>query len=136
MSDINHYSPIDFNKLAAYLDGNLPSDEMTSLESYISSDVRLSAMMDEISELDNQIIDNCILEDVISDLQFLDIELPLIENLHVNEDFFNSTDSYDGFLSSLLMDNLSSPDESIDNNMDFSNDSPDDLIDDNTLDDF
>ena len=61
MSDINHYSPIDFNKLAAYLDGNLPSDEMTSLESYISSDVRLSAMMDEISELDNQIIDNCIL---------------------------------------------------------------------------
>lgn len=132
MNDNNQYSPIDFNKLAAYLDGNLPSDEMASIESFVSSDVQLSAMMDEISELDNQIIDNCYSDDVISDLQFLDVTLPEIESSSVNEDFFISADSSDEFLSSLFTENLSFPDES---SMDFSNDNPDDLIDDNTFND-
>lgn len=132
MNDNNQYSPIDFNKLAAYLDGNLPSDEMASIESFVSSDVQLSAMMDEISELDNQIIDNCYSDDVISDLQFLDVTLPEIESSSVNEDFFISADSSDEFLSSLFTENLSFPDES---SMDFSNGNPDDLIDDNTFND-
>lgn len=132
MNDNNTYSPIDFNKLAAYLDGNLPSDEMASLESLVSSDVRLSSMMDEISELDNQVIDNCYSEDVISDLQFLDVTLPEIESSSIQDDFLNAADSSDEFLSSLFTDNLSFHNGSA---LDFSNDDPDDLMDDNNFND-
>lgn len=123
---------MDFNKLAAYLDGNLPSDEMARMESLVSSDVSLSSMMDEISELDNQIIDNCYSEDVISDLQFLDVVLPEIESSSIQDDFLSGTDSSDEFLSSLFTDNLSFHDGG---ELDFPDDNPDDLMDDNIFND-
>lgn len=132
MNDNNTYSPMDFNKLAAYLDGNLPSDEMARMESLVSSDVSLSSMMDEISELDNQIIDNCYSEDVISDLQFLDVVLPEIESSSIQDDFLSGTDSSDEFLSSLFTDNLSFHDGG---ELDFPDDNPDDLMDDNIFND-
>lgn len=132
MNDNNTYSLIDFNKLAAYLDGNLPSNEMARMELLVSSDVRLSSMMDEISELDNQIIDNCYSECVISDLQFLDVTLPEIESSSNHDDFLNAADSSDKFLPSIFTDVQSFQDGST---LDFPDDNPDDLMDDNNFDD-
>lgn len=124
---------IDFNKLAAYLDGNLPSEEMASLESYISSDVRLSSMVEEISELDNQIIDNTYSPDAIFESQLSAIELPNVEMASENDIFSNTVDSSDELWSSLFTDSLSPLN---DQPIDFSDDGFGDMTDDNSFDDF
>lgn len=132
MSDYNQYTQMDFNKLAAYLDGNLTADEMERMESYISSDTQLSAMMDEIDELDEQIIENCYSDDFISDAQFWDDTLPEVGSLSINDDFFNAVDSSNEFFSTLFADNLSFTDE---NSIDFHDGYPTDLMDDDTFND-
>ena len=132
MNDNNQSTPIDFNKLAAYLDGALPSDEMATMESYVSSAIRLSTMMNEISELDNQIIDNCYSDEVISEMQSSEITLPEIDLGSANEVFFHFADSSDETLSSLFTDSLS---PLTDNPIDFSDDGLGDMTDDNSFDD-
>lgn len=102
-----HLSPIDFNKLAAYLDGNLPSDEMARMESYISSDVRLSAMMNEIIEIDNQIIDNQYDDCLFNNSQLSDTSLPEIDFSTGQDIFIGIGDSSDDILSSLFTDHFS-----------------------------
>lgn len=98
---------IDFNKLAAYLDGNLPSEEMAYMESLISSDIRLSEMIDEVSELDEQIIDNSYLDEMSFEDQLTDFSFSEIVNNPINENYSSFTDSSNELLASLYTDNLS-----------------------------
>lgn len=127
-----HNSPIDFNKLAAFLDGNLPSDEMARMESYISSDVRLSSMMDEISNIDNQIIDFQYDEDIMQDSRLMDISLPDIGLSPEHYYFGGIGDSSDEILSSLFTDHFSLPE---DNPFDMFDDNDTGMSGDNLLDD-
>jgi len=101
-NDMN--TPIDFNKLAAYLDGCLAPEEMAAMESIVSSDPRLSKMMNDIDEIDLSIIENLCSDDLISDTQLLNITLPEIETPVLSQDFFDSTDSLEDLASSIFTD--------------------------------
>lgn len=107
MSIDNSLNHIDFNKLAAYMDGNLPLEEMGSMEAYISSDMQLSAMINEIDELDNQIIDNMYPSDIVNDELSDNIDLPVVDSSYSSVDFSIPTDSSIDLMSSLYAVSLS-----------------------------
>ena len=107
MSTDNSINHIDFNKLAAFMDGNLPFDEMESMEAHISSDMQLSAMINEIDELDNQIIDNMYPSDIVNDELSDNIDLPVVDSSFSYINFSNPTDSSIDLMSSLYAVSLS-----------------------------
>lgn len=107
MSIENSLNHIDFNKLAAFMDGNLPFDEMESMEDHISSDMQLSAMLNEIDELDNQIIDNMYPSDIVNDELSDNIDLPVVDSSFSYIVFSNPTDSSIDLMSSLYAVSLS-----------------------------
>lgn len=107
MSIDNSHNHIDFNKLAAFMDGNLPFDEMESMEAHISSDMHLSAMLNEIDELDNQIIDNMYPSDIVNDDLSDKFELPVVDSSFSSIDFSYPTDSSMDLMSSLYAVGLS-----------------------------
>ena len=107
MSTVNSINHIDFNKLAAFMDGNLPFDEMESMEANISSDMQLSAMINEIDELDNQIIDNMYPSDIVNDELSDNIDLPVVDSSFSSVDISIPTDSSIDLISSLYAVSLS-----------------------------
>lgn len=107
MSIDNSNNHIDFNKLAAFMDGNLPFDEMENMEAHISSDMHLSAMLNEIDELDNQIIDNMYPSDIVNDDLSDKFELPVVDSSFSSIDFSYPTDSSMDLMSSLYAVGLS-----------------------------
>lgn len=107
MSIDNSPNHIDFNKLAAFMDGNLPFDEMENMEAHISSDMHLSAMLNEIDELDNQIIDNMYPSDIVNDDLSDKFELPVVDSSFSSIDFSYPTDSSMDLMSSLYAVGLS-----------------------------
>jgi len=129
MSIDNSLNHIDFNKLAAYMDGNLPLEEMESMEAHISSDMQLSAMLNEIDELDNQIIDNMYPSDIVNDELSDNIDLPVVDSFFSSIDFSIPTDSSIDLMSSLyavsLSDDIDLP------HLDVSNDGMQDNLTDN-----
>lgn len=70
--------PIDFNKIAAYLDGHLSPEEMANMESYASSDLSLSRMFDELDEINKDITDTLCSDSEMAEIGSLDVELPVL----------------------------------------------------------
>jgi hypothetical protein len=111
---VKHLPHISIEKYAAYLDGNLPDEEMQQMKAFIDTDADMQAVLEADSnigdDLDLDLLENepipCEMDLQSLDLPSLDSGLPFEEN-SVIEDFFlfdgdrswEETESilYDGF---------------------------------------
>lgn len=120
-------SNIDFNELAAFCDAQLPPEQMAKYEQLVSSNPKLSSMLDDIDKLDMDITDNICSDEVMTEAQYADIVLPSIDEPDNSLEFSDITDSFDNPSLSLLIDN--SPMTDVDADDDIFGDLNDDPLD-------
>lgn len=92
-----HFTPsISIEKFAAFLDGNLPQDEMQNISSTIENDEALKAILDTSNMIDttleNGISDDVQIPDDIANLEF---DLPNLTENSADFDMFNIDDTPD-----------------------------------------
>lgn len=92
-----HFNPsISIEKFAAFLDGNLPQDEMQNISSTIEHDEALKAILDTSDMIDttleNDISDDVQIPDEIANLEF---DLPNLTENSVDFDMFHIDDTPD-----------------------------------------
>lgn len=92
-----HFTPsISIEKFAAFLDGNLPQDEMQNTSSTIENDEALKAILDTSNMIDttleNGISDDVQIPDDIANLEF---DLPNLTENSADFDMFNIDDTPD-----------------------------------------
>lgn len=92
-----HFNPsISIEKFAAFLDGNLPQDEMQNISSTIEHDEALKAILDTSNMIDttleNDISDDVQIPDEIANLEF---DLPNLTENSVDFDMFHIDDTPD-----------------------------------------
>ena len=96
---VKHLPHISIEKYAAYLDGNLPDEEMQQMKAFIENDADMQAVLEADSnigdDLDLDLLENepipCEIDLHSLDLPSLDSGLPFEEN-SVIEDFFSLED--------------------------------------------
>lgn len=92
-----HFNPsISIEKFAAFLDGNLPQDEMQNISSTIEHDEALKAILDTSNMIDTT-LENGISDDVQipEDIANLDFDLPNLTDNSVDFDMFHIDDTPD-----------------------------------------
>lgn len=92
-----HFNPsISIEKFAAFLDGNLPQDEMQNISSTIEHDEALKAILDTSNMIDttleNDISDDVQIPDEIANLEF---DLPNLTDNSVDFNMFHIEDTSD-----------------------------------------
>lgn len=80
--------PVSIEKFAAYLDGNLPEEEMNHMNSIISESPQMSEMVDLSDSIDQDIQDymqdEFLFDADMSILDEIDFEIPLLEDFSEN----------------------------------------------------
>lgn len=92
-----HFNPsISIEKFAAFLDGNLPQDEMQNISSTIEHDEALKAILDTSNMIDTT-LENGISDDVQipDDIANLDFDLPNLTDNSVDFNMFHIDDTPD-----------------------------------------
>lgn len=90
-----HFNPsISIEKFAAFLDGNLPQDEMQNISSTIEHDEALKAILDTSDMIDTT-LENGISDDVQipDDIANLDFDLPNLTDNSVDFNMFHIDDT-------------------------------------------
>ena len=107
---VKHLPHISIEKYAAYLDGNLPDEEIQQIEAYISSDSYMQAVLEADSRIGIDIADDLLQnEDIPSDIGLDSIELPSIDmdlsfeqNSFINDFFSLDGDRFDEEMGSII----------------------------------
>lgn len=90
----NHFNPpVSIEKFAAYIEGNLPEDEMRQISSLIANDDALKSILDVSEQVDASLGDyaSCGLQ-IPEELLTLDFELPGIHDTSVSLDMASTDD--------------------------------------------
>ena len=112
---VKHLPHISIEKYAAYLDGNLPEEEMQQMKDFIDNDADMQAVLEADSNIgddfDLDLLEN---EPVSFEMDLPSIELPSLdaaspfEDNSIIEDFFSlDSDRYWEEMSSILNDDAS-----------------------------